>query len=108
MINPFETIDTRLSSIEKLLLDMKHQVGSENAAKEKKDPEILSAKQASEFLNIALSTLYSLCSRRVLTSYKRQKKLYFKRSELLLFIQNGRRNSAGEVREKALAFTKSN
>lgn len=100
MINPFETIDSRLTIIENLLLDIKHDRQEAAVAKEETD-EILNVHQASKYLNLALPTIYSLVSKRTLTSYKRGKKLYFKRSELTQWVQSGKRTSISELQLKA-------
>ena len=65
------------------------------------ETDFLDVQQASVFLKLAVPTIYSMASRRQLVSYKRGKKLYFKKSELLQFIQTGRRSNMSEIREKA-------
>jgi hypothetical protein len=104
MTNPFEILDSRLSTIEKLLTELNLQRSIPKALPEKEEAEILTAKQASEFLNLAIPTIYSLVSRRALISYKRAKKLYFKKTELAQWIQSGRRSSMSELQNKAKTF----
>lgn len=106
MNNPFETIDSRLSTIESLLLDIKHHRRESNSFRHSEKDEILNVKQASECLNLAIPTIYSLVSKRALTSYKRGKKLYFKKSELMQWIQSGRRTPVSEIQNRAKNYTK--
>ena len=102
MSNPFEIIDSRLNSIESLLLEIK-QERSDSATVSKKEAEddILNVKQASELLNLAIPTIYSLTSNRTLPHSKRGKKLYFSKAELKKWILAGKRNSVREIRELA-------
>jgi len=77
MQNPFEIIASRLSSIEELLLDIKH--GSVTPAP---PPPIdgklyLSAKEAAEFMGIKLQTLYQNIDR--IPHIKKHGKLLFTR-----------------------------
>lgn len=100
MSNPFETIDSRLTSIESLLLDIKHQ-RTDTAEKKVDQDEILNVRQASEFLNLAVPTIYAMTSNRTLPHSKRGKKLYFSKAELRKWALAGKRNSVKEIRELA-------
>lgn len=104
MSNPFETIDTRLASIECLLLDIK---------KEKTLPlqtdadEIFGIQEAAEFLRLKVPTIYSLTSKRILPSFKRGKRVYFKKSELKSWLEVGKRKSLGDLESEAKNYVKS-
>lgn len=96
-INELETLIE--NSVKKALLnDTKKKIPIES--------DILDIKSASQFLNLAVPTIYCLVSKREITSYKRGKKLYFKKSELLQWIQSGKRLNNSEVKEKAKHFSK--
>ena len=58
--------------------------------------EILSIDEASAFLNLAKPTVYGLTSRRELPFFKTGKKLYFKQTELLRWIEEGKRKTVKE------------
>lgn len=100
MSNPFDVIDTRLTTIESLLLDIKHQ-RTDTAEKKVDEDEILNVRQASEFLNLAVPTIYAMTSNRILPHSKRGKKLYFSKTELKKWALAGKRNSIGEIRQLA-------
>lgn len=100
MSNPFETIDSRLTTIESLLLDIKHQ-RNDIVAKKVDEDEILTVRQVSEFLNLAIPTIYSLTSSRTLPHSKRGKKLYFSKVDLTNWIKSGKRSSVREIQELA-------
>lgn len=100
MSNPFDVIDTRLTTIESLLLDIKHQ-RTDTAEKKVDEDEILNVRQASEFLNLAVPTIYAMTSNRTLPHSKRGKKLYFSKAELKKWALAGKRNSIAEIRQLA-------
>ncbi|RYU94342.1 helix-turn-helix domain-containing protein [Emticicia agri] len=50
-------------------------------------PEFLTIEQASEFLNLAKPTLYSLVSRREIPFLKRSKKLYFLKEDIINWLK---------------------
>jgi hypothetical protein len=61
MNNPFETIDARLSNIENLLLDLKH---SSNGHFPTEVEELLTVKQAADFLSLSVQTIYGAIHRK--------------------------------------------
>lgn len=97
MSNPFETIDSRLTSIESLLLDIKRQRADNTIGKKTDEDEILTVRQASELLNLAIPTIYALTSNRTLPHSKRGKKLYFNKSELIAWVKSGKRKTVSEL-----------
>lgn len=52
-------------------------------------PEILNVTQAAGYLNLAKQTLYGFTSKGEIPHIKRGKKLYFKKSELTHWIEEG-------------------
>lgn len=66
--------------------------------------EILSIEECGSLLNLARQTIYGLCSRRGIPFYKRNKRLYFKRSELLAWIEEGRKKTQVEFDEDLANF----
>lgn len=82
MSNPFETIDKRLSNIENLLLDIKHNPATtETKSVEKND--LIVRKEALELLNISSSTLWLYEKEGKIQGYGVKGKRYYKRSEIL-------------------------
>jgi len=55
--------------------------------------ELLNAKQAAEFLQIAMPTLYTKVSKREIPHLKKHKRLVFHRSELMEYLNSGRRKT---------------
>ncbi len=102
MNNPFEVIEARLSSIENLILDLKH---SPLRVEPTEHPEqLLTIQQAAEFLSLSVPTLYSKVSKSELPVMKRGKRLYFSRTELMEYIKEGRKKSNAEIEVEAEAY----
>jgi len=57
------------------------------------EPEFMTLPQAAEFLNRSLSTLYGLVNRKEIPHLKNGKRLAFKRSELIEWLESGRRKT---------------
>lgn len=83
------TLHDKVDSIKELLL---------KTQQEKHSPcsDLLMIGQASEFLNLSVSTLYTKVSRREIPVNKRGKRLYFSRDELLTWIKSGKRKNTEE------------
>jgi excisionase family DNA binding protein len=96
MHNPFEVLEARLSNIETLLLDLKHQPKAVNASTQTNEKP-LSIGEAADFLNLSVPTLYSKVSRGELPVMKRGKRLYFSLPELKEYLKAGRRKSNSEI-----------
>jgi len=90
MSNPFEVIEARLSNIESLILDIKHQP---NKVDKEQTERFLNIKETAVFLNLSPATIYSKVSRRELPFMKRGKRLYFSKDELLDYVKNGRKRT---------------
>ncbi len=102
MNNPFETIDARLTNIECLLLDIKHtQSPFEN---KKETDQLLTIKQAGEFISLSVPTIYGLVQRAAIPVSKRGKRLYFSKQELTDWIKAGRKLTVSEIEGKAGAY----
>ncbi|MCS5488916.1 helix-turn-helix domain-containing protein [Algoriphagus limi] len=106
MKNPFEVLEARLSNIESLLLDLKHQ--PKEPQQTSLTPEKpLSIKEAAEFLNLAVPTLYSKVSRGELPVIKRGNRLYFLLADLNNYLEVGRRKSNWELEAEVEQYLKS-
>ena len=102
MNNPFEVIEARLSSIENLILDLKH---NPLRVEPTEHPEqLLTIQQAAELLSLTVPTLYSKVSKGELPVMKRSKRLYFSRTELTEYIKEGRKKSNAEIEAEAEAY----
>ena len=70
--------------------------------------EVLQINDVITLLGLARQTIYGLTSRRAIPFYKRNKKLYFKRSEILAWIEEGRKKTQVEFDEDVAEYIKRN
>ncbi len=101
MANPFETIDNRLASIECLLINLKNEKAQ---PAEVEADRILDVEGAAEFLHLKTPTIYGLISKRILPSFKRGKRVYFKKSELTQWLEGGKRKTVEQLETEANVF----
>ena len=102
MTNPFEVIETRLSNIETLLLDLKHQ--PQQVEPTALPDQLLTIQQAAELLHLSVPTLYSKVSKREIPCMKQGKRLYFSQKELVEYLKLGRKKTTGEIEAEAEAY----
>ncbi len=106
MNNPFEVIEARLSSIENLILDLKHQPKKVEPVNQ---PErLLTIQEAAEFLHLSVPTIYSKVSKGELPVMKRGNRLYFSKAELLQYLEDGRKKSNADIEAEARAYLSNN
>lgn len=98
MENPFNEISERLERIENLLTDH-HQMKVEPPDNE--EEKLMNVKEAASFLGESVATLYGRTCRNQIPFYKRGKKLYFKKPELLAWVEKGRNKTIDEIQESA-------
>jgi hypothetical protein len=69
------------------------------------DDEFMDMKQACEFTKKAKQTLYGLCSTNSIPHYSKSGQNYFKKQELVEWIESGRKSKKNDVNKKSLLFT---
>lgn len=87
MLNPFDLLLTRLDKLEALISERLPN-GSANTTL----PEIGGVELAQEITRLSKARVYALVSARKIPHSKRGNKLYFKRAELLTWVNTGKRN----------------
>ncbi len=86
--NPFEPINARLTNLEGLTLEVLQLLRSHAPATSTDEESPLSVEQAAEFLGIATQTVYQNIKR--IPNRKKHGRLYFFKSELLLYLESGK------------------
>lgn len=87
---------TKLENIERLLIQSSEQV--------KDDPnKLLSIDEASDYLNLAKPTIYSMVSKGKIPYMKKSKRLYFSKNELFEYVNEGRVKTISEIQGDAIA-----
>jgi hypothetical protein len=94
MNNPFEVIESRLNSIETLLLDLKH-ITNVLGVKPETD-ELLTVRDTANFLSLSVASIYGLISKGELPFMKRSKRCYFSKLELINYLKQGRKMTLAE------------
>lgn len=59
--------------------------------------EIMNIEEAAAYLKMAKQTVYSMVSRRLLPYFKRGKRVFFRREELLSWLERGRKYTKEEI-----------
>ena len=103
MNNPFAEIEVRLSNIENLILDLKHQPKQVSTDQTE---QLLTIQQASEFLNLSVPTLYGYVHRSEIPVMKKSKRLYFSKKELFAWVKTGRKKTIQEIAENPEQYLK--
>ena len=106
MQNPFEQIEARLSNIEALLLDIKHQPKEQASSTQQENEELLTVEEAATFLRLSIPTIYGMISKGKIPVMKRSKRCYFSKVELLQYLKAGRKKTLDEIASAANDYIK--
>lgn len=87
MYNPFAILAEQLDRIEEHLSRLTHPTNASGSGPQ--PDEFLSVEETAQFLRVAKQTVYQKKHQGVLKGYTRLGKVYFKRSELAEFMQQG-------------------
>ena len=72
-------------------------IKSPEAEIERNNTEIMNIDQAAVYLKMAKQTVYSMISRRLLPYFKRGKRVFFRKNELLTWLEKGRKFTKEEI-----------
>lgn len=97
----------RLDELEELIYNsVKRLFLNYNQHKQIEEQKIYTVNEACEFLSITKQTLYKLVRERNIPCYKRGKRLYFMRDELIGWIRHGKKKTIKELEEEAHTYIK--
>lgn len=68
-------------------------------ARDKEEADFINLDGAMALLDLEKSTIYNLCSQSKLPHYKKSRRLYFKKSELIAWIESGKRKTIHEIKK---------
>ena len=91
-------LTNEVSELKTLLLKKEDKPQAEETEK------LLTIKEASEFLQLTIPTIYSKVSKNQLPYMKRSKRLYFSSKELMEYLKEGRKKSVSEIEAEADAY----
>ncbi len=83
-------LNEKLENIEQILLN-------KSTKEQEREDEILSVEQAAEFLGLSKPTLYSKNSRGELPYFKRGKRVYYSKNDLIDYLIAGRQHSLDQL-----------
>lgn len=106
MQNPFLLIESRLDTLEQILIEIRANQAQPNQV-ELTSNQLLTVTEAAAHLRLAVPTLYGLVQRSKIPVCKRGKRLYFDEAELTTWIKEGRKKTAQEIDTEATAFLNS-
>ncbi|MFY0653882.1 MAG: helix-turn-helix domain-containing protein [Cyclobacteriaceae bacterium] len=66
--------------------------------------ELLNVKQAAEFLELSVQTMYAKVCRRELPHMKRGKRLYFSTDELIKYVEQGKVHTNEDIEMEAMEY----
>ena len=92
-----QNLTNEVSELKSLLLDKQEQ-------KQEQPEKLFSIKQAAQFLNLSVPTIYSKVSKGELPFMKRSKRLYFSSSELMAYLKEGRNMSNSEIEKESATY----
>ncbi len=98
MENPFEVIQNKLDRITELLEKL---ISTQEGAHKKNESEIMTIDDASALLSISKQTIYRYTSSRHIPHFKKGKKLYFKKEDLIKWVQEVKIKTVKEIETEA-------
>jgi len=96
MYNPFESIESRLSNIENLILDIKH-LPENNSSILSKDNDPKTIQQISKITNYKVKTLYGYCQNNTIPYHKKNGRIFFFKAEIIEWIKSGKQKTIKEI-----------
>ena len=94
-------IADKVNNIERMLLEKASTSPADSS-------DIVSIKEAADYINLTIPTIYGLVHRSEIPVSKKGKRLYFSKKELTEWIKTGRRKTNDEIlEEKEIHFNKS-
>ncbi|HPE87678.1 MAG: helix-turn-helix domain-containing protein [Bacteroidales bacterium] len=92
------TLTKEVCELKQLLLQKSNQQATPPSE------QLLTVKEAADFLNLSVPTIYSKVSRGELPVMKRGKKLHFSSTELMQYLKDGRKHTNSEIETEADNF----
>ena len=91
-------LTNEVSELKRLIIENQEQTLAEQPE------QLLTIKEAAQFLKLTVPTIYSKVSKGELPVMKRGKRLYFSNTELMEYIKEGRKKSNAEIEQEAEAY----
>lgn len=93
----FNDLPKAVTELQQTVNEIKQLILQRNAELPVEPEQLLTIKQAAEFLNLSVPTIYSYVQRAEIPVSKRHKRLYFSKQELLEWVKEGRKRTLSEI-----------
>lgn len=93
----FDQLPNAVSRLHSKMDSMEAMLENLSLFKPHEPDELLTVEQCAEFLSISVQTVYGLMSRNELPVMKRSKRCYFLKSDLLIYLKEGKKKSPAEI-----------
>ena len=88
-----------------LLKETLREILSEDKIVTQNESTLINIQEAAALLNLAVATIYEKTSEKLIPHYKHGKKIMFKKSELLAWVESRRVKTIHEIRKEASSLT---
>ena len=101
--NPFQLLYDKICSLERKVDELSKQKGI--TKQELSENDLMTVDAAANYLRMSRSSIYQLTSRHELPFMKKGKRLYFKKEELRLWIEEGSNKPSSQQEKQAQALS---
>lgn len=98
-------ITLTVNELKDLIRETMANLLDERELKKNNNETLMNVQEAAALINLAVPTLYEKTSTRIIPHYKHGKKLLFKKSELLAWVESTKRKTVHEIKQEALKRT---
>ena len=88
-----------------LLKETLREILAEDKVTTENQSTLINIQEAAALLNLAVNTIYEKTSEKLIPHYKHGKKIMFKKSELLAWVESRRVKTIHEIRQEAVSQT---
>jgi len=95
------------SELKSLLKEILREISTEERREAENNTTLINIQEAAALLNLAVTTLYEKTSEKTIPHYKHGKKIMFKKSELLAWVESRRVKTIHEIHKESMNLTRS-
>lgn len=88
-----------------MLKETLREILAEDKVTSENQSTLINIQEAAALLNLAVNTIYEKTSEKLIPHYKHGKKIMFKKSELLAWVESRRVKTIHEIRKEAVSQT---
>lgn len=95
------SISMQVDEFRGIIIDCFNACLQANSQSAPAEPDLMTVPMVAEFLNLKTATIYGLIHKGEIPNFKRGKRVYFSRKQLLEWIESGSRRTIDEVKAGA-------